>query len=99
MAKKKKSTGKKHVRSYTFPSLIAYFDYQRKAYTGPAASRHNETDESRDTHSRLARRMGVSETTITRIVTKQNDPSFALAIAIAQDVDCPVEAMGKNGVA
>jgi len=94
MAKKKTV-----VRKYRFPSLAAYFEYQRKHYDGPGASRYTSTDESLDTHARLAQRMGVSETTISRIVGGFNDPSYELAVRISRDVDCPPETMGRSGVA
>ena len=94
MAKKKTV-----VRKYRHPSLAAYFDYQRKHYDGPGGSRYTTTDETLDTHARLAQRMGVSETTISRIVAGFNDPSYELALKISRDVDCPPDAMGRNGVA
>ena len=94
MAKKKTV-----VRKYRYPSLAAYFQYQRKHYDGPGASRFTTTDESLDTHKRLAARMRVSETTISRIVNRDADPSYELALRISQDVDCPPETMGRSGVA
>jgi transcriptional regulator with XRE-family HTH domain len=94
MAKKKTV-----IRKYRYPSLTAYFAHQRKQYDGPGGSRYTTTDESLDTHARLAERMGVSETTISRIAAKLNDPSYELALKISRDIDCPPDTMGRSGVA
>jgi DNA-binding XRE family transcriptional regulator len=89
---------KPHVRKYKHKSLSAYFEHERKQYNGVGASRYTVTTKRLDTHGRLGARMGVSETTIARIVAGLNDPSFQLAVKISQDVDCPADAMGKSGV-
>lgn len=93
-----KAKKKTVVKKYRFASLAEYFEFQRRHYRGPKGSRHTSTNEEHDTHARFGERVGVSETTIARIVAGLADPSFTLAIRIAQEADCPTEAMGKNGV-
>jgi transcriptional regulator with XRE-family HTH domain len=86
------------VRKYRFANPAEYFAWQRKNYKGRPASRYSATDESLDTHVRLAKRMGCSVTTISRVVAGLSDPSYELAVKIARDIDCPADSMGRSGV-
>lgn len=82
-------------RKYKFPTLAAYFDDQKKRQTvggnlwGPSDV---------DTYGKMAERHDVAKTTIFRIATGLTDPSYALALAISNEVGVALDGMGKSGL-
>lgn len=81
-------------RKYKFPTLEAYFEHQRERATITAAP-DRATD--RDTYAKMADRHDIWTNTISRIVNRRADPSYALALAISAETGVALDGMGRSG--